>query len=126
MLEERPIRFTPQKPIHRRAKVSGVPICRRCCNAPKKSPPLLRACNQQARPALNATLRTVTANTLDLGLAVYQKDTHMMMPLVFELITMLALGVVFGRLWEIRQQALRQMRMDATGFNVPTAHLPSL
>jgi len=68
-------------------------------------------------------------DTLDLGLAAYQKDTHMTMPLVFELITMLALfalGVVFGRLWEIRQQATRQMRMDATGFNVPTAHLPSL
>jgi hypothetical protein len=63
-------------------------------------------------------------------LAAYQKDTPMMMPLVFELITMLAffaLGVVFGRLWEIRQQSIRQIqRMDATGFNVPTAHLPSV
>jgi hypothetical protein len=54
----------------------------------------------------------------------------MMMPLVFELITMLALcalGFVFGRLWEIRQQAIRQIQgMEATGFNIPTAHLPSL
>ena len=35
----------------------------------------------------------------------------MIMPLVFELITMLALcalGFVFGRLWEIRQQTIRQ------------------
>ena len=54
----------------------------------------------------------------------------MMMPLVYELITMsalLALGVVFGRLWEIRKQAIRQIQRDAAaGFSIPTAHLPEL
>jgi hypothetical protein len=54
----------------------------------------------------------------------------MITPLVFELITMLALcalGFVFGRLWEIRQQTIRQIEaMEASGFKIPTAHLPSL
>ena len=53
-----------------------------------------------------------------------------MMPLVFQLITMLALlalGFVFGRIWEIRQQEIRQTSQpldDKPGFEIPTAHLP--
>ena len=54
-----------------------------------------------------------------------------MMPLVFELITMLAifaLGFVFGRIWRIHLQEIRQRSQDdpATGFRIPTAHLPTL
>ena len=48
-----------------------------------------------------------------------------MMPLVFELITMLAvlgLGFVLGRVWEIRQQEILQRKHD--GFEIPTAHIP--
>ena len=50
-----------------------------------------------------------------------------MMPLVFQLITMLALlalGFVFGRIWEIRQQEIRQTSQpldDKPGFEIPTA-----
>jgi len=51
-----------------------------------------------------------------------------MMPLVFELITMLAifaLGFVFGRIWKIHLQEIRQRSQDdQAGFRVPTAHLP--
>jgi hypothetical protein len=50
-----------------------------------------------------------------------------MMPLVFELITMLALlalGFVFRRIWEIRQEEIRQRSDGEAGFRIPTAHLP--
>jgi hypothetical protein len=49
-----------------------------------------------------------------------------MMPLVFQLITMLALlalGFVCGRIWEIRQ--ISQRLDDDPGVRIPTAHLPS-
>jgi hypothetical protein len=49
-----------------------------------------------------------------------------MMPLVFELITMLALialGSVFGRMWEMRQHEIRKRSRqdDKPGFRIPTA-----
>ena len=51
-----------------------------------------------------------------------------MMPFAFEPITMLAmlaLGFVLGRIWEIRQQMIRQrFQDDQAGFKIPTAHLP--
>jgi uncharacterized membrane protein len=47
---------------------------------------------------------------------------------VFELITMLAifaLGFVFGRIWKIHLQEIRQRSQDdQAGFRIPTAHLP--
>jgi hypothetical protein len=53
-----------------------------------------------------------------------------MMPLVFELITLLALlalGFVFGRMREMRQQEIRQRSRpdDKPSFSIPTAHLPT-
>jgi hypothetical protein len=50
-----------------------------------------------------------------------------MMPLVFELITMLAvlgLGFVLGRMWEIRQQEVLRRKQEKAGFAIPTAHIP--
>jgi hypothetical protein len=50
-----------------------------------------------------------------------------MMPIVFELITMLAvltLGFVLGRIWEIRQQEILQRKHEQAGFEIPTAHIP--
>jgi hypothetical protein len=50
-----------------------------------------------------------------------------MMPLVFELITMLAvlaLGFVLGRIWEIRQQTIIQREHERANLRIPTAHLP--
>jgi hypothetical protein len=57
--------------------------------------------------------------------------TTSMMPLVFELIVMLALltaGFVFGRIWEMRQELIRRRSqvLDNAGFNIPTARLPTL
>jgi len=53
-----------------------------------------------------------------------------MMPLVFELITILAvfaLGFLFGRIWKIHLQEIRQRSQDdQAGFRIPTAHLPTL
>ena len=52
-----------------------------------------------------------------------------MMPTVFELITMLAvlgLGIVFGRLWKIRQQEILRRDHERAGFKIPTAHLPPI
>jgi hypothetical protein len=49
-----------------------------------------------------------------------------MMPIVFELITMLAvfgLGFVLGRMWKIRQQEFRQDH-ERAGLGIPTAHIP--
>jgi hypothetical protein len=50
-----------------------------------------------------------------------------MMPLVFELITMLAvltLGFVLGRIWEIRQQMIKKREREEADFRgIPTAHL---
>jgi hypothetical protein len=52
-----------------------------------------------------------------------------MMPLVFELITMLALlalGFVFGRIWEIRQEIRRRTASaDEAGYIIRTARLPT-
>jgi hypothetical protein len=45
---------------------------------------------------------------------------------VFDLITMLALlglAFVLGRMWEIRQQEIRQDH-EGYGFRIPTAHIP--
>jgi hypothetical protein len=50
-----------------------------------------------------------------------------MMPLVFELITMLAvlgLGFVLGRIWEIRQQEILRLKHEQAGFEIPIAYLP--
>jgi hypothetical protein len=50
-----------------------------------------------------------------------------MMPMVFELITMLAvlgLGFVLGRIWEIRQQEILRLKYEQTGFEIPIAYLP--
>jgi hypothetical protein len=51
-----------------------------------------------------------------------------MMPLVFELITMLAifaLGFVFGRIWKIHLQEIRQRSQDdQAGFRIPTRTSP--
>ena len=50
-----------------------------------------------------------------------------MMPIVFELITMLAvlgLGFVLGRMWEIRQQEILRLKHEKAGFEIPTAHIP--
>jgi hypothetical protein len=50
-----------------------------------------------------------------------------MMPLVFEVITMLAvlaLGFVLGRIWEIRQQTIIQREHERANLRIPTAHLP--
>ena len=52
--------------------------------------------------------------------------TNSMMPLVFELITILAvlgLGFVLGRVWEIRQQKILRQKNEKAGFEIPTAHL---
>jgi hypothetical protein len=50
-----------------------------------------------------------------------------MMPLVFELITMLAvltLGFVLGRIWEIRQHLIKKRGHEEADFRrIPTAHL---
>ena len=49
-----------------------------------------------------------------------------MMPLVFELITILAvlgLGFVLGRIWEIRQQEILRQKNEKVGFEIPTAYL---
>ena len=49
------------------------------------------------------------------------------MPIVFELIAMLAvlgLGFVLGRLWEIRQQEILQRKYEQARFEIPTAHIP--
>ena len=49
-----------------------------------------------------------------------------MMPLVFELITILAvlgLGFVLGRIWEIRQQEILRQKNEKAGFEIPTAYL---
>jgi hypothetical protein len=49
-----------------------------------------------------------------------------MMPLVFELITILAvlgLGFVLGRIWEIRQQEILRQKNEKEGFEIPTAYL---
>jgi hypothetical protein len=53
---------------------------------------------------------------------------------VFEVIAVLAslaVGFVFGRIWEIRQEIRRDVRrksqrLDDAGFRIPTAHLPIL
>jgi hypothetical protein len=51
-----------------------------------------------------------------------------MAPLVFELMAILALfalGFVFGRTWEIRQEEIRRRSLDdEAGFRIPTARLP--
>ena len=50
-----------------------------------------------------------------------------MMPIVFELITMLAvlgLGFVLGRMWELRQQEILRLKHEKAGFEIPTAHIP--
>jgi hypothetical protein len=50
-----------------------------------------------------------------------------MIPIVFELITMLAvlgLGFVLGRIWEIRQQEILRRDHERAGFGIPTAHIP--
>ena len=50
-----------------------------------------------------------------------------MMPMVFELITMLAvlgLGFVLGRMWELRQQEILRLKHEKAGFEIPTAHIP--
>ena len=50
-----------------------------------------------------------------------------MMPIVFELITMLAvlgLGFVLGRMWEIWQQEILRLKHEKAGFEIPTAHIP--
>ena len=50
-----------------------------------------------------------------------------MMPIVFELITMLAvlgLGFVLGRIWEVRQQEILRRDHERDGFRIPTAHIP--
>ena len=50
-----------------------------------------------------------------------------MMPLVFELITMLAvltLGFVLGRIWEILRQTIIQREHEKADLRIPTAHLP--
>ena len=50
-----------------------------------------------------------------------------MMPIVFELITMLAvlgLGFVLGRIWEVRQQEILRRDHESDGFRIPTAHIP--
>jgi len=50
-----------------------------------------------------------------------------MMPLVFELIIMLAvltLGFVLGRIWEIRRQTIIQQKHESADLRIPTAHLP--
>ena len=50
-----------------------------------------------------------------------------MMPFVFELITMLAmlaLGFVLGRIWEIRQQMIKKREHEEAEYRrIPTAHL---
>ncbi len=49
------------------------------------------------------------------------------MPLMFELITMLAvltLGFVLGRIWEIRQQMIKKRKHEEADFRrIPTAHI---
>jgi hypothetical protein len=53
--------------------------------------------------------------------------TNSMMPMVFELITMLAvlgLGFVLGRIWEIRQQEILRLKHEQAGFEIPIAYLP--
>jgi hypothetical protein len=50
-----------------------------------------------------------------------------MTPIVFELITMLAvlgLGFVLGRMWELRQQEILRLKHEKAGFEIPTAHIP--
>ena len=51
-----------------------------------------------------------------------------MMPLVFELIIMLALlvlGFVCGRVWEIRRELRQRSRLDDNaGSMIPTAQIP--
>jgi hypothetical protein len=51
-----------------------------------------------------------------------------MMPFVFELITMLALlavGFVFGRIWEIRREMIRKREKEQADFRrIPTPHVP--
>ena len=52
-----------------------------------------------------------------------------MMPIVFELITMLAvfgLGIVFGRMLKIRQQEILRQDHERASFKIPTAHLPPI
>ena len=50
-----------------------------------------------------------------------------MMPMseLITLLALLALGFVFGRMWHIRQEEIRQRsrELDA-GFKIPTARLP--
>jgi hypothetical protein len=50
-----------------------------------------------------------------------------MMPLVFELITMLAaltLGFVLGRMWEIRRTIIQRENERPPDLRIPTAHIP--
>jgi hypothetical protein len=50
-----------------------------------------------------------------------------MMPFAFELMTMLALlavGFVFGRIWEIRRQMIRKREKEEADFRrIPAAHV---
>jgi hypothetical protein len=56
--------------------------------------------------------------------------TTSMLPLVFELtaiLALLAVGFVFGRMWEMRQEIRRRSReLDNAGFRIPTANLPTI